>query len=276
MYSNCIDYIIYCTEDASQQNKERSRYVMSKYQEIGQMNLKNLGEFVVRLQFQYFDEESLDWKRTKGTGDITLLTQKTANPGNYGVKDGMKVKLYADVTWGHDRASSEIFIYRTNCNLVAQYTISGTTLDNHLNYAGILQPPVKACAAANRADALLETPAEQELSEEQAKTLLTSLEATDLSSNGSSGPFAWDIALDINRGDITKSSANVKITFLSCELTNAALDFKNPKAAVDMKVYGTGVNAELGIDFDRRIIYLKGLLAFLNYNREFNYTLLGF
>lgn len=249
---------------------------MSKYQEIGQMNLKNFGGFVVRLQFQYFDEESWEWKHTEGTGDITLLTQKTANPGKYGVKDGMKVRLYADVAWGHDHVGSEIFIYRTDCSLVAQYIISGTTLDNYLDYTGILQPPVKDFTSAARTGALPKTPTEQELSEEQAEVLLTSLEATGLSSNGSSGPFAWDIALDINRSDIIKSSAHVKITFLSYELLNVTLDFTNPKATLDMRVYGTGIKAELGLDFDRRIIYLKGLLAFLTYNREFNYTLLGF
>ena len=253
---------------------------MSKYQEIGQMNLKNFGGYVVKLQFQYFDEESLEWKRTEGTDGITLLNQGTASPGKYGVKDGMKVRLYADVVWGRDHVGSEIFIYRTNCNLVAQYIISGTTLDNNLNYIGILQPPTRNAAAADSADTLLEMPAEQrlsdELSEEQAEMLLASLEADGLSSNGSSGPFAWDIALDINRSDITKSSAHVKITFLSYELVNVTLDFTNPKVALDMRVYGTGIKAELGLDFDRRIIYLKGLLAFLTYNREFNYTLLGF
>ena len=249
---------------------------MSKYQEIGQMNLKNFGGYVVKLQFQYFDEESLEWKRTEGTDGITLLNQGTASPGKYGVKDGMKVRLYADVVWGRDHVGSEIFIYRTNCSLIAQYTISGTTLDNDLNYIGILQPPVMNAAAADSADTLLEMPAGQELSEEQAETLLASLEADGLSSKGSSGPFAWDIALDINRSDITKSSAHVKIAFLSYELINVTLDFTNPKAALDMRVYGTGIKAELGLDFDRRIIYLKGLLAFLTYNREFNYTLLGF
>jgi hypothetical protein len=102
-------------------------------QSIGKFNLKNQGGFVVKMGFQYHNQNSSNWTRTdKETGKILLGQSKTADPGDYGVADGDTVRIYADVQAGKDKHGNQDFTYQKGNALTAYYSISGTTLDDRL------------------------------------------------------------------------------------------------------------------------------------------------
>lgn len=243
--------------------------------EIEKFQLKNNGGFVTRIQFEYYDEKTNEWKHVKGTGDITLGFDKRAEPGDYGVPDETMVKLYAYVAWGTDNQAPQMFIYKKNCGHIASYKISGTTLNNHLEYVGILDP------ASNNMFADIDTLASaqffpRELAMEEWAAMENSLTGGPRSYNGTCGPFSWNIAFDLDMSDISKSYADVKVSIFSCNIINTRIDAKNPKAVLDLTVAGVGVKGELGIDFAKRIVYIKGTLSYIISHKDFNYTLVNF
>ena len=243
--------------------------------EIEQFQLKNNGGFVTRIQFEYYDENSNEWKHVKGTGDITLGFDKKAEPGDYGVPEGSMVKLYAYVAWGTDNHASQMFIYKKNCGHIASYKISGTTLNNHLEYIGILDPASNNMLAEVEMLASVQA-SPRELAMEEWAELESSLVSGPRSYNGSCGPFSWNIAFDLNMSDISKSYADVKVSILSFNIINTRIDAKNPKVSLDLTVAGIGVKGELGIDFAKRTVYLKGTLSYIISHQDFNYTLINF
>lgn len=243
--------------------------------EIEKFQLKNNGGFVTRIQFEYFNENSNEWTHVNGTGDITLGFDKTAEPGDYGVPEGSMVKLYAYVAWGTDNHASQMFIYKKNCGHIAAYKISGTTLNNHLEYVGILDPASNdMLTEVERLASVQSFP--QELTMEEWTALEKSLVSGPRSYNGTCGPFSWHIAFDLNMSDISKSYADVNVSIFSCNIINTRIDAKNPKASIDLTVAGVGVKGELGIDFSKRSIYIKGTLSYIFGHKDFSYTLLNF
>ncbi len=100
-------------------------------QTVGQFKLKNQGGFVVKLQFVYYDSNG-NRVHVDGTGAFPLGQSKIADPGDYGVPDGSPVSLYAFVVWGKDNTAGQLFMYQKGSPVTANYTISGTTLDNEL------------------------------------------------------------------------------------------------------------------------------------------------
>jgi hypothetical protein len=100
-------------------------------QKIGNFSLFNQGGFVTKLQFVYWDDDGNKIHKD-GTGDIPLGQKKTASPGEFGVPNGAMVSLYAFVVWGSDNEANQVFIYDSSSSVTANYTISGTTLDNSL------------------------------------------------------------------------------------------------------------------------------------------------
>lgn len=100
-------------------------------QSIGKFSLFNQGGFVTKLQFVYWDGQGNKIHKD-GTGDIPLGQSDSANPGDYGVPNGMLVSLYAFVVWGSDNEANQVFTYDSSSTVTANYTISGTTLDNTL------------------------------------------------------------------------------------------------------------------------------------------------
>ena len=100
-------------------------------QKIGNFSLFNQGGFVTKLQFVYWDNEGNKIHKD-GTGDITLGKSQSAKPGDHGVPNGAMVALYAFVVWGDDNEAAQVFTLDTSSEVTANYTISGTTLDNAL------------------------------------------------------------------------------------------------------------------------------------------------
>lgn len=107
---------------------------------IGKIKLKNKSGCVVKLEFEYYNDQTSKWEHVKGTGDITAGFDKTAEPGDYNVPDGASVRLFAFVVWGSDNIGQEMFTYKKGNKRIAQYNISGTTLSNSLEFIGILDP----------------------------------------------------------------------------------------------------------------------------------------
>ena len=103
---------------------------------IGRLCLKNQGGFVVKMDFVRRDKENKEIRVKGSRKDITLGCSETQDPGNYGVQDGDKVTIHADVVAGRDNASKTFFIYKKGCKTIAKFTISGTTLDNELGFNG--------------------------------------------------------------------------------------------------------------------------------------------
>lgn len=100
-------------------------------QSIGQFSLFNQGGFVTKLQFVYWDSQGNKIHKD-GTDGFDLGQKKTANPGDFGVPNGALVSLYAFVVWGSDNEAKQVFTYDSSSTVTANYTISGTTLDNSL------------------------------------------------------------------------------------------------------------------------------------------------
>jgi hypothetical protein len=100
-------------------------------QAIGKFSLKNQGGFVVKLQFVYVDNNG-NQVHVDGTSGFPLGQSETADPGSYGVPNNSMVALYAFVVWGSDNQAKQWFLYESGSPVTANYTISGTTLDNEL------------------------------------------------------------------------------------------------------------------------------------------------
>jgi hypothetical protein len=72
-----------------------------------------------------------------GTGGIALGQTETVDPGKYGVPSGALFSVYIFVVWGNDVQGREVFRYETGNSRTADYTLTGTTLDAHLQFNGI-------------------------------------------------------------------------------------------------------------------------------------------
>lgn len=108
----------------------------SALQEIGFLELKNQGGFVVRLECYYTTSDyAAEWKTTGNTGDITLGRSKSLKLEELEkLRDGDIVTVYAKVILGKDNHGKVNFIYRKGNPRTAKFTISGTTLDNELGF----------------------------------------------------------------------------------------------------------------------------------------------
>ncbi len=105
-------------------------------QKIGKMSLKNSGGFVTRIQYSYMDDDG-NKQLSKQGGDITLGFSDTIDPATLGVPDGVLVYMHAFVVWGTDNEAKRAFIYEKGNVSVANYNISGTTLNNDLGLIDI-------------------------------------------------------------------------------------------------------------------------------------------
>ncbi|NHB93480.1 hypothetical protein C5469_15560 [Photorhabdus cinerea] len=109
-----------------------------KFQQIGQMSLKNSGGFVARILFSYIDSDGEKYL-SKQSDDITLGVTKTIDPGDLGVPDGATVYMHVFVVWGRDNEAHQVFSYKKGSQAIANYMISGTTLNNDLGLVDVTQ-----------------------------------------------------------------------------------------------------------------------------------------
>lgn len=104
-------------------------------QNVGSVTLHQDGWFAAKLQFVYFDGERMI--HVDGSSNLTMGTSETLDPGKYGVPSGAELSIYVFVVWGNDCQGKEIFKYVPGSPNRADYTITGTTLNNKLTFNGI-------------------------------------------------------------------------------------------------------------------------------------------
>jgi hypothetical protein len=98
---------------------------------VGQFSLHNGGGFVVGISFDYLDS-NLQKHRSQTGPTFPVGQTKTADPGSLGVPNGATLWLHADVVWGDDNVAAQGFVYESGDSSTANYTITGTTLNNTL------------------------------------------------------------------------------------------------------------------------------------------------
>ena len=103
---------------------------------VGKFSLHNGGGFVVSISFDYLDE-NLQKQRSKSGSNFPLGQTQTVDPGTLGVPDGSTLWLHADVVWGTDNIASQGFIYESGNESTANYTITGTTLNNTMGLINV-------------------------------------------------------------------------------------------------------------------------------------------
>lgn len=110
---------------------------MADYETIGYIRLKNQGGFVVRMDFRSGTDKGSLSRKSGSRKDITLGCSETKSPGDYKVEEGEICTVHADVVAGKDKVGTTYFIFKKNSKQRANFTISGTTLDDELGFTGI-------------------------------------------------------------------------------------------------------------------------------------------
>lgn len=108
-------------------------------QEVGRFSLYNNGGFVACIKFVYMGDDGMEHE-VRATEGYPVLQTREASPGDCGVPDGSLVWLKVGVAAGYDNKSQRCFIYRAGNQQVADFAISGTTLDNSLQFKGLRTP----------------------------------------------------------------------------------------------------------------------------------------
>ena len=100
-------------------------------QKVSNFNLHQNGGYVCKSEFVYIDENG-QMITSNRTGDQLLGQTYTVNPGELGVPDGATLWLKIWVAAGRDNQAAQGFLYEKSSTQTANYTCSGTTLDNSL------------------------------------------------------------------------------------------------------------------------------------------------
>jgi hypothetical protein len=100
---------------------------------VGKVSLNNKGAFVAHMKFKYIDDSGLTKTSSTSSKDILVTQTETVDPGDLGVPNGSIFHLIAVVVAGKDNEADNNFIYN-NGSPTAQYSITGTTLNNTLHY----------------------------------------------------------------------------------------------------------------------------------------------
>lgn len=110
----------------------------SSIDSVDSITLKNQGGFVTRLEILCRKSSSSEPFKVGNTGDITLGFSKKLSLSDFEeIKDGYEVTAFAVVVMGKNNQGTIWFSCSKGCNKTAQFTISGTTLDNELGFNGI-------------------------------------------------------------------------------------------------------------------------------------------
>ncbi len=116
---------------------------MEELRRISKFSLKNSGGFVcsgsviAEWEIEENGKKIAKRKEFKSGHSMALGTTRTLDLKEMRIVDGAKVTLKVDITGGKDNTSSEHFLYDSNVNNKAYFTISGTTLNSHLKLTEI-------------------------------------------------------------------------------------------------------------------------------------------
>jgi hypothetical protein len=103
---------------------------------VGKFTLHDGGGFNVGISFDYLDS-NLQKLRSQTGPSFPLGQTGSADPGDLGVPNGSTLWLHADVVWGTDNVAAQGFVYESGDSSTANYTITGTTLNNTLGLISV-------------------------------------------------------------------------------------------------------------------------------------------
>jgi hypothetical protein len=115
----------------------------SSYEQIYGMELANEGLFIAKLAFSYSTDGGVTWHESGHTSGITMGNYASVMPlSALGVPEGALVVIHVIVIGGKDQKGSQVFYYSNGYlingdRLVADYKITGTTLNSDLVYHGL-------------------------------------------------------------------------------------------------------------------------------------------
>ncbi|HEX2010049.1 MAG TPA: hypothetical protein VJN44_03835, partial [Roseateles sp.] len=95
----------------------------------------NYGGFAVNINFLYLDADGVE-REVCCSGNFETLRTVAASPGDAGVPEGATIRLKVGVIGGRNNLGSERFAYSAQSEDMADYVISGTSLNNELVYRG--------------------------------------------------------------------------------------------------------------------------------------------
>ncbi|SCL68642.1 hypothetical protein GA0070606_4835 [Micromonospora citrea] len=113
------------------------------YETVGKICLQQNAWVVARVEFVVLHNGEMVHIKCD-TGDVRLGQKIVVDPGKQcKMSDGSLMptgalfSLYVFVVWGNDVQAHEIFKYESGNSRTANYTLTGTTLDSHLQLTGI-------------------------------------------------------------------------------------------------------------------------------------------
>lgn len=107
-------------------------------QKIGKMSLRNSGQVILRISFNYFDVNG-QIQRAKSSDSFTDPSTKTVDPGDdpFKVPDGSLCYMHADVQTGTDQKAQRAFTYEKGNTAIAHYVLDGSVSSLTLQLEGI-------------------------------------------------------------------------------------------------------------------------------------------
>lgn len=104
------------------------------------------------------------------------------------------------------------------------------------------------------------------------------LEALPMLNNisGGWGPLSWEIDIDIKEPDISKDYFRIKLMFFGTTILNENFSETHPEIDVNLTLFGVGLTCTVGVDYTKRIVFLRGNLNFVVYSKQFDLTLYKF
>ncbi len=109
------------------------------YSTISALWLWNYGGFVAKIACYYSQDNGVAWLESGHSQGVVINEDFSVSLSDLGVPVNSLVKIHVVVVWGNDKTGSEVFEYvDPNVERSAWYIISGTTLNDLLQYNGIL------------------------------------------------------------------------------------------------------------------------------------------
>lgn len=106
------------------------------FKQVGKFQLNQQGGYVCRTEFVYINPKG-ELESSAHTGNELLGQSYITDPIVLGVPDGSVLWMKIWVMAGRDNQASQGFEYKSGSSAVAEYTCSGTTLNNHLALDGV-------------------------------------------------------------------------------------------------------------------------------------------
>ena len=91
--------------------------------------------------------------------------------------------------------------------------------------------------------------------------------------SGSVGPFKYMIDVHLDIENPTKSEFIVKLSFESMKLLDVCLNDRNSEVKIDASIFGVGVTGLLGVDFERKRVYVSATLNYFFGKKKYNFDL---